>query len=265
MNVVVPGSIAYYLIEDGKITEEQLKDALESQKESKNLIGVELVARGFCTELDIAKAMEKKTGYKFVSIEEVGINFAIANIISPDLMAKRGILPLNARYINKAIVLPSKQEKRRKSRAVFTKDEINKLWKIKDVNEYAKIILVYLYTGLRFSELYKLDPDDCHADYIEVKNAKTAAGNRIVPLSDKVKSLLPIIKVPSRNALERHLKKIFPDHLIHETRHTFITMLTETGADPRIIKAIVGHATNDVTDVYTHISLGPMLDAVNKL
>ncbi|MBR5442374.1 MAG: Flp pilus assembly complex ATPase component TadA [Clostridia bacterium] len=94
MNVVVPGSIAYYLIEDGKITEEQLKEALESQKESKNLIGVELVARGFCTELDIAKAMEKKTGYKFVSIEEVGINFAIANIISPDLMAKRGILPL---------------------------------------------------------------------------------------------------------------------------------------------------------------------------
>ncbi len=94
MNVVVPGSIAYYLIEDGKITEEQLKDALDSQKESKNLIGVELVARGFCTELDIAKAMEKKTGYKFVSIEEVGINFAIANIISPDLMAKRGILPL---------------------------------------------------------------------------------------------------------------------------------------------------------------------------
>lgn len=94
MNVVVPGSIAYYLIEDGKITEEQLKDALDSQKESKNLIGVELVSRGFCTELDIARAMEKKTGYKFVSIEEVGINFAIANIISPDLMAKRGILPL---------------------------------------------------------------------------------------------------------------------------------------------------------------------------
>ena len=94
MNVVVPGSVAYYLIEDGKITEEQLKDALESQKDSKNLIGAELVSRGFCTELDIAKAMEKKTGYKFVSIEEVGINFAIANIISPDLMAKRGILPL---------------------------------------------------------------------------------------------------------------------------------------------------------------------------
>lgn len=182
-----------------------------------------------------------------------------------DHAVKRGILPLNARYINKAIVLPSKQEKRRKSRTVFTKDEINKLWEIKDVNEYAKIILVYLYTGLRFSELYKLDPEDCHADYIEVKNAKTAAGNRIVPLSDKVKSLLPIIKVPSRNALDRHLKKIFPDHLIHETRHTFITMLTETGADPRIIKAIVGHATNDVTDVYTHISLGAMLDAVNKL
>lgn len=94
MNVVIPGSIAYYLIEDNKITEAQLKDALESQKESKNLIGAELVNRGFCTELDIAKAMEKKTGYKYVSIEEVGINFAVANIITPDLMTKRGVLPL---------------------------------------------------------------------------------------------------------------------------------------------------------------------------
>lgn len=178
---------------------------------------------------------------------------------------KRGILPINARYMNKAIVLPNKQEKHRKPRTTFTKDEINRLWELKDVNEYAKIILVYIYTGLRFSELYNLDPSDCHNDYIEIRNAKTKAGNRIVPLSDKVKSLLPIIKVPSRNALERHLQKIYPDHQIHETRHTFVTMLTEKGVDPRIIKAIVGHATNDVTDVYTHISLNVLLEAVNKI
>lgn len=182
-----------------------------------------------------------------------------------DYAVKRGILPQNARYINKSIILPSKQENRRKKRTPFAKQEIEKLWTLVGVNEYAKITLVYIYTGLRFSELRNLDPADCHDDYIEIRNAKTPAGNRIVPLSNKVKSLLPIIKVPSRNAFENHLRQIFPDHMIHETRHTFISLMTEAGVDPRLIKAIVGHATNDVTDVYTHISLPVLLDAVNKI
>ena len=81
-NVVIPGSVEFFLIRDGIITEAQLKEAQEAQKESKNLIGTELVSRGFCTELDVARALEKKTGYKLVSIEEVGINFAVANIVT---------------------------------------------------------------------------------------------------------------------------------------------------------------------------------------
>ena len=93
-NVIIPGSIEFFLIKDGIITEAQLREAQEGQKETKNLIGTELVARGFCTELDVARALEKKTGHKLVSIEEVGINFAVANIISADLIAKRRVLPL---------------------------------------------------------------------------------------------------------------------------------------------------------------------------
>ena len=86
-----------------------------------------------------------------------------------------------------------------------------------------------------------------------------------MPLSDKVKGLLPIIQVPSRTTFERHFKQFLPNHYIHETRHTFITMMTEAGVDDRIIKAIVGHKSNDITQVYTHISLNVMLEAVNRL
>lgn len=93
-NVIIPGSVEFFLIRDGIITEEQLREAQESQKETKNLIGTELVARGFCTELDVARALEKKTGHKLVSIEEIGINFAVANIIPADLVAKSRALPL---------------------------------------------------------------------------------------------------------------------------------------------------------------------------
>ena len=94
MNVIIPGSVEFFLIKEGKVTEEQVREAQLIAQDSKNEVTSELVNLGYCSELDVARAMEKKTGYKLVSIEEVGINFAIANIIPPELIAKRKILPL---------------------------------------------------------------------------------------------------------------------------------------------------------------------------
>lgn len=93
-NVIIPGSIGYYLVKNGSVTEEQLFEALEIQKEDKSLIGSILVNLGYCSERDIGKAMEQKTGCQFVSIEETGINFAVANIIPADYVARKGVLPL---------------------------------------------------------------------------------------------------------------------------------------------------------------------------
>ena len=94
MNVIIPGSVEFFLIKEGKVTEDQVREAQLIAQDSKNEVTSELVNLGYCSELDVARAMEKKTGYKLVSIEEVGINFAIANIIPPELIAKRKILPL---------------------------------------------------------------------------------------------------------------------------------------------------------------------------
>ncbi|MGN1316313.1 MAG: GspE/PulE family protein [Acutalibacteraceae bacterium] len=94
INIVIPGTVGYFLVKNGAITEEQLLRALEIQKENKALLGTILVNEGFCTESDVAHAVAMKTGCKFVSIEEVGINFAIANIIPPDIVARKGVLPL---------------------------------------------------------------------------------------------------------------------------------------------------------------------------
>ncbi|MBR0535045.1 MAG: Flp pilus assembly complex ATPase component TadA [Clostridia bacterium] len=91
---MIPGSVEFFLIKEGKVTEDQVREAQLIAQDSKNEVTSELVNLGYCSELDVARAMEKKTGYKLVSIEEVGINFAIANIIPPELIAKRKILPL---------------------------------------------------------------------------------------------------------------------------------------------------------------------------
>ena len=173
---------------------------------------------------------------------------------------KRHYLPVSALNYSKAINLPVKEEKRLKARSVISTDEINALWAIKD-NEYAKIILFYIYTGLRFSELRYAD---IHDNYIEVTDSKTPAGIRIVPICDKAKSLLPFT-VPPRSTFYRRFKELLPDHTIHETRHTFTSMLAEKGVDVRIIKTLVGHKMDDVTAIYTHFSLDVLLEAVNKL
>lgn len=55
-------------------------------------------------------------------------------------------------------------------------------------------------------------------------------------------------------------------HRPHDTRHTCVSMLTEAGVDERIIKKIVGHRGQGVTEtVYTHIELSFKLDAINKI
>lgn len=181
-----------------------------------------------------------------------------------DYAAKSGIVPVSAININKSINIPTKQVNHRKTRTAISKEDIEMLWSRKD-EEYAKVILFYLYTGLRFSELRDLNEENWHDNYIEIVSAKTKAGIRIVPIADKIRELLPIVEVPSRNTFDRKFKEYLPNNNIHETRHTFITMMTEAEIDPRIIKAIVGHKSNDVTDIYTHISLDVMLDAVNSL
>ena len=181
-----------------------------------------------------------------------------------DYGAKRGILPLSVLNYHKAIDLRPKKETRENPHSVLSKEELDYLWSHKD-NEIVKIILVYTYTGLRFSELKKLTPKNVHEDYIEIKQAKTDAGNRIVPLSDKVKSLLPIASIPSHTTFIGYFQKILPDHTPHDTRHTFMSLMAEAKVDDRIVKAIVGHKPTDITEHYTHFSLETLLDAVNQI
>lgn len=177
---------------------------------------------------------------------------------------KRRYLPINALQMSKAINLPIKEEKRNKPHSVISQGDIDRLWTMTD-NKYAKIILFYIYTGMRYSELRNLEAEDWHDNYVEIRQAKTMAGVRIVPICDKLKPLLPLDPVPPLTSYDRYLKMLLPGHSSHDTRHTFISKMTEAGIDVRIIKAIVGHKMADVTAIYTHISLEKMLDAVNRL
>lgn len=56
------------------------------------------------------------------------------------------------------------------------------------------------------------------------------------------------------------------NHRPHDTRHTCISLLAEAGVDDRLVKKIVGHKGQGVTQqVYTHFEIDALLNAINKI
>lgn len=177
---------------------------------------------------------------------------------------KRGIMPMSALGLHKAIDFSGRKKGKTTEHKRIPIDIVNKLWELKD-KEIVRQILLYIYTGCRYAELHDLAPEDCHPDHIDIIDAKTEAGIRTVPLSNKVLSLLPVEPIPSYNVFNKRFKEILPDYHIHDTRYTFISMMTEADIDERIIKVIVGHKSSDITEHYTQIAFQTLLDAVNKI
>ena len=55
-------------------------------------------------------------------------------------------------------------------------------------------------------------------------------------------------------------------HRPHDTRHTCISLLAEAGVDERMIKKIVGHKGQGVTEqVYTHFDIQALQEAINRI
>lgn len=172
-------------------------------------------------------------------------------------------------------------------RKPFAKKDIKKLWESESSNKYISLILILIYTGVRISELLDLKKEDVHLDerYFFVKESKTDAGIREVPIAEKIVPLfqywisldcpylvctIDLKHFVYRNYYDSYWKPIMKalnmEYTPHCTRHTCISLLTEVGTDERIIQQIVGHKGQNVTQiVYTHVDLPKKLEAVNKL
>lgn len=170
----------------------------------------------------------------------------------------------------------------------FTAEEIHTIAENAGRSQWIAVIYILIYSGVRISELLDVRKENVHLDeqYFDIKKSKTAAGIRKVPIADIV---LPYWKefmetpgdyllystVGNKMTYAAYYPTNFTqpleqlgikDHYPHDTRHTCISLLVAAGVDRRLIKRIVGHQGEDVTDtVYTHYEINQLVEAINKI
>lgn len=207
----------------------------------------------------------------------------------------------NADYIksNPSILIKT-PPKRRKLPKVLNEVEIEKLLKMPDYNSgfsrkfliRDKLILtMFIYTGLRKSELLNLNWDDLNLDCssILIRNSKNKQ-SRILPIHPKIKQLLEIYLVQrlpltdnalfigsqgrrlSKNSLDNLFKRYIEKgrlddkgYTIHTLRHTFATMLLKRDASLFHIKELLGHRGIESTEIYLHLTNKDLAASINRL
>ena len=186
---------------------------------------------------------------------------------------------------SKFVKLPKKEVAEEK--IPFTEEEIKCLWENVDNVQFADLVLILLYTGMRIGELLDLKKSNIHLEerYM-IGGKKTTAGiDRVIPIH---KRILPLIKKRMEDShldclfLNKHrgklsyssfmkyqwgniVKSFEKEHTPHDTRHTFISEMDRLGVNKITTKRIVGHSNSDVTEHYTHKTIAELIEAVDNL
>lgn len=170
-------------------------------------------------------------------------------------------------------------------RKIFTRDEINILWQKLEV-DYVYTVLILIYTGMRIGELLALKVCDIDLDnkVIYIRKSKTSSGIRTIPIPDKILSLFIdnisyqdeyFISLNSKQLLYKTFRYRFEKllnelglqrHTVHDTRHTFATMLNNADANSTSIIKLIGHSDFNTTEnIYTHKDIEELRKAINSI
>lgn len=127
---------------------------------------------------------------------------------------------------------------------------------------------VMLYTGMRVSEALKMDLNHIYEEEgilcFHVVEAKTAAGNRIIPVHSAIAPMLDReypLKNPAPYKVYNQTLSNLVKHTTHDLRRTFSTYGKKCGMDDFYRRALLGHAQTTLTDeVYTQ----PLVEDLHK-
>jgi len=199
---------------------------------------------------------------------------------------KRGYIPKNPAHL---LIVPKKEKK---LPATVNSEDIRRMIENVDTStpkgiQLKAILEVFYCTGIRLSELIKLNRSDLDFESKQVKVTGKGNKQRIIPLGEKaldalhnhLKSLPQLYGKRTDNDARNALflaasgHRIYPkavQNLVkkqlqlesevvqkspHVLRHSFATHMLDAGADIRVIKEFLGHSNLSATQIYTHTSV----------
>ena len=86
--------IGSILLSQGKITEEQLEEALEVQKTDDRNIGKILISLGYITPDDLARGLSSLLNVEYVALPEVEVDPEVLGIIREDILLRHKAMPI---------------------------------------------------------------------------------------------------------------------------------------------------------------------------
>lgn len=170
-------------------------------------------------------------------------------------------------------------------RRIFTREEIKILWDNAD-KQYVCFILILIYTGMRIGELINLKVSDIDVEnkVLQIIESKTENGIRTIPINSKIFPLITKnINIYQKYFIEKkdnqltysifsyQFEKVLKElrikpHTVHDTRHTFATLLNNSNANSTAITKLIGHSDFKITeDVYTHKDTDELRKAIESI
>lgn len=171
-------------------------------------------------------------------------------------------------------------------RTAFTKEQIDRMWEMSD-DRNVQIILIYLYSGFRRDELLTMKKFQVDLQQKTFTGGeKTSSGkNRVVPIHSRIELFVTkFMSEESDYLIHNECGKRFSHtgfyalwsetmnklgiegKTLHETRHTFETMLDNAGGNRRCIDLLMGHKSKDIGNrVYNHKTLDQLRETIELL
>jgi type IV pilus assembly protein PilB len=87
--------IGELLVKAGKITQEQLQDALTAQQKEGGRLGTHLVKLGFIEDEELVEFLSQRYGVPAINLSEVEVDEGIIKVIPPDVARKYTIIPVS--------------------------------------------------------------------------------------------------------------------------------------------------------------------------
>jgi integrase len=163
----------------------------------------------------------------------------------------------------------------------LTKKELSKVLARIDDNEFADVVLLAAYTGLRSSEILRLKPDDVDnpEGFLRISSKQKNKKASWIPINDAAREILnrcvsrgmdKVVRFKTRQTLSKKFKKAvraagLEPPRFHDLRHTFGSHLAMMDVGEKSIQELMRHKSMASTLVYTHVSPKHLSEASNKI